>query len=236
MGDVAICGGADACVTPGVIAAFSRMGVVSTKYNDNPKLAPRPFDKDRDGFVIGEGAWIFVAEELSNALKRKANIYGKIAGYGATCDAYHPSTPLASGYYTAEAIKYAIIDAGLRVEDIDYIAAYGNATRINDPYETKVIKNVFGKHAYKLQISSIKSMIGHPIGASGAAQVASSLVALRNNFLPPTVNLDHPDEECDLDYVSNKARMTKVDNILCNTLSFGGKNSSLVISRVENES
>jgi len=233
--DVAICGGADACVTYSVLGAFCRMGVTSTHYNNSPKKASRPFDKDRDGFVIGEGAWILIVEELERAQARGANIYAEICGYGSTCDAFHSTNPHPSGKYTAEAMRIAIINAGIKPEEIDFISAYGNATIVNDPYETMVIKKVFGQQAYKIPISSLKSMMGHPIGASGSAEVVSSAIAIQEGFIPPTINLDNPDPACDLDYVPNKARKVNIRTALCNTLSFGGKNSVIIIKRISSD-
>lgn len=232
LSDMAICGGADACVTSGILAAFCQMKVTSTHYNDSPKFASRPFDKDRDGFVIGEGAWILVIEELQRALARNVKIYAEICGYGATCDAYHSTNPYPSGIYTAEAMRMALKDAELRPEEIDFILAYGNATIVNDPYETMVIKKVFGQHAYKIPVTSLKSMIGHPIGASGAAEVAAAALAIQEGFIPPTINHHNPDPQCDLDYVPNKSRDIKTRTALCNTLSFGGKNAAVVLKEV----
>lgn len=236
LSDIAICGGADACVTPGILATFCQMKVTSTHYNDSPKIASRPFDRDRDGFVIGEGAWIFVLEEFEKAKSRNANIYAEICGYEATCDAYHQTSPHPQGIYSTRAIRCAIKDAGLKPEEINFILAYGNSTPVNDPHETMIIKKVFGQNAYKIPVSSIKSMIGHPIGASGAAQVAASALAIKEGFIPPTINHNNPDQKCDLDYVPNKSRLTKIKTALCNTLSFGGKNAAIVLKEVDNAS
>ncbi len=232
QGDTAICGGADACVTKGVLAAFCKMGVVTTHYNHTPKKACKPFHRRRDGFALGEGAWIIVLESLDKAVARKANVYAEIVGYGATCDAYHPSAPHSDGLYNKEAIKIAIDSADMEPDDIDCISAYGNATNLNDPLETRVYKEVFSNRVKKIPISSIKSMIGHPIGATGAAQIIAAALSIAKNFIPPTMNLDDPDPACDLDYVPNKSREMKVNNILINTLSFGGKNSCLILKRV----
>ena len=235
VSDVAICGGADACVTPGIIAAFAKMKVLSTKYNDYPKIACKPFDRDRDGFVIGEGAWMFILESYEKAKKRKAKIYAEVCGSGSTCDAFHSTHPDPSGKYTAESIFMALKGSGVNLKDIDYIAAYGNGTRVNDPYETMVIKKVFGKYAYNIPISSVKSMIGHSIGASGAAQVATAALSIHENFIPPTMNMKNPDVQCDLDYVPDRSRSKRVNKVLCNTLSFGGKNAAIVIGRINND-
>ena len=233
MADLLLTGGSDACVTSGILGAFCQIGATCTNFNNNPKKASRPFNQDRDGFVIGEGAWIFVLEELNHALRRGARIYGEIAGYGSTCDAYHMSRPLPSGRYSAEAMNLALLDAMVRPEEVDYINAYGNATRINDSYETSVIKQVFGQHAKKLMVSSIKSMIGHSIGSCGAGGVAATLMAISEGIVPPTINYEVPDPECDLDYVPNVARSADVKVALCNTLAFGAKNSVLILRHFE---
>jgi 3-oxoacyl-[acyl-carrier-protein] synthase II len=229
--EIAISGGADCCVTPGIIAAFSRMGVISTGYNSRSSIASRPFDKDRDGFVVGEGAWIFILEEYTKAKASNKKIFAELKGFGTSCDAFHPTTPHPGGQYSTLAIKSAIENSKLTTNQIDYIVAYGNATRLNDKYETMVIKEVFGKRAYQIPISSIKSMIGHSIGSSGAAQVAAAISAMNNDFIPPTAGLDNPDEGCDLDYVPNQSRFAQINNVLCNTLSFGGKNAAIVLSK-----
>jgi 3-oxoacyl-[acyl-carrier-protein] synthase II len=226
--DIVVSGGSDACVSDGILAAFCRMGATSTRNHDF-KRASRPFNKDRDGFVIAEGAWIFLLEELEHALARKANIYGELRGYGASCDAWHMTKPDPTGEPLARAIRMAIEDAGIQPEEVDLFEAYGNSTPINDSYETAVIKKVFEKHANDLVVPSVKSMIGHPIGAAGSAQVASALLALNGGFIHPTINYEVPDPECDLDYVPNQGRKGKFDIALCNSLAFGGKNACLVI-------
>lgn len=231
--DLVIAGGADACVTPGILGAFCQMGAVSTHFNNEPRRASRPFNRDRDGFVIAEGAWLFILEAVEHAIRRKAKIYAELAGYGATCDAYHMSNPHPSGRYTAEAIRLALIDAHLSPKDIQYFNAYGNSTPINDSYETKVIKIVFGKHAYRLAVSSTKSMLGHPIGAAGACGLAASVMAISDGWIPPTINQENPDPACDLDYVPNLARPGNIYAAVCNTLAFGSKNSALVVKRFE---
>lgn len=228
LSDVVITGGADACVNDGILAAFCRMGAVSTR-NGDYKKASRPFNKDRDGFVIAEGAWIFVVEELECARARKATIYAELLGYGATCDAWHMAKPHPSGEQAALAIQMALEDAGVGPEQVDIFEAYGNSTRINDTYETSVIKRVFGTHAPRLVVPSIKSMLGHPIGAAGAGQVAAALMALHQGFIHPTINYEVPDPECDLDYVPNKGREGKFEVALCNSLAFGGKNACLAL-------
>jgi len=226
LSKVLLAGGSDACVTPAIVAAFCQMGAISRR---NDKKASRPFNKDRDGFVIAEGSWIFVVEELSHALSRKAKIYGELAGYGATCDAWHMSMPHPSGEFTSRAIEIALADAHLRPAEVDIFEAYGNATPVNDSYETAVIKKVFGEHAYKLAVPSVKSMLGHPIGAAGGQQLAAALLALNEGFLHPTINYEVPDPECDLDYIPNAGRLGKFNVAVCNSLAFGGKNASIVV-------
>lgn len=233
MTDILLTGGSDACITPGILGAFCQIGATCTNFNNDPKRASRPFNKDRNGFVIGEGAWMFVLEELNHALRRGAKIYGEVVGYGTTCDAYHMSRPLPSGQFSVEAIRLALLDAMVLPEEIDYVNAYGNGTRINDSYETMVFKLVFGQHAKRLMISSIKSMIGHSIGSCGAAGVAAILMVLSEGIIPPTINYEVPDPECDLDYVPNFARTAKVNVALCNTLAFGAKNSVLILRRLQ---
>jgi len=230
MADLIITGGADACVDPGILGAFCQMGAVSTRADDFKK-ASRPFNKDRDGFVIAEGSWIFLLEEMEHALARNATIYGEIVGYGATCDAWHMSKPHPSGDYTAAAIRAALADAGLNTTDIDIFEAYGNATPINDSYETAVIKKVFGEHAYKLVVPSVKSMLGHPIGAAGAQQVAAVLLALAEGFIHPTINYEVPDPDCDLDCVPNQGRDGEFNAAICNSLAFGSKNAAIIIKK-----
>lgn len=227
---VLITGGADACVTSGILAAFCRMGAVST-WSEELHRASRPFNKDRDGFVISEGSWIFVLEELEHALKRKATIYGELAGYGATCDAWHMAKPHPSGEYTAHAIRLALEDASVLPGSVDLFEAYGNGTPVNDSYETGVVKKVFGDHAYKLLMPSIKSMMGHPLGASGAQQVGAVLMAFQDGIVHPTINYEVPDPECDLNYVPNKATQRNVDLAVCSSIAFGAKNAAIVVKK-----
>ncbi|GEM_PF-61461 len=226
--DVLVSGGADACVTSGILAAFCQMGAVSTR---NDRQASRPFNKDRDGFVIAEGSWIFILEELEHALARRAKIYGELIGYGATCDAWHMAKPHPSGEYTARAIQLAMEDAGISPQEVDIFEAYGNATPINDSYETAVVKKVFGEHAYKLLMPSVKSMLGHPIGASGSQQLAAALLAINEGFVHPTINYEYPDPECDLDYVPNEGKTGNFNVVVCNSLAFGAKNASIIVSK-----
>lgn len=229
--EIAITGGADACVTSGILAAFCQMGAVTFRKNGDLTKASRPFNKDRDGFVLGEGAWIFVLEELNHAITRGAHIYAELAGYAATCDAWHMAKPHPSGEYTAEALRLAIKDAGLTLQDVDLYSAYGNGTPINDSYETAVVKKVFGARAYDIPVVSIKSMLGHPLGASGAQEIAGVIPALTEGYVHPTTNYELPDPECDLDYVPNVGRKQKVKAALCNSIAFGAKNAAVVIKK-----
>jgi 3-oxoacyl-[acyl-carrier-protein] synthase II len=224
-------GGADACITEGILAFFCRMGAASTHWNTEPKKASRPFNKDRDGFVIGEGAWVLILEELNHALERGAHIYAEVVGYGATCDAYHMTRPLPSATELANAMKNALQDGGVKPEEVQYINAHGTSTPLNDANETLAIKKVFGTHAYSLAVSSLKSMIGHPQGASGAAGVTAIALAMENSWLPPTINYENPDPECDLDYVPNKGRRARFNVGMCNSIGFGAKNSVIVLRK-----
>ena len=231
--DMILTGGSDACVTPGILGAFCQIGAPCTSFNSTPTKASRPFNKDRDGFVLAEGAWMFIFEELTHALRRGRRIYGEVAGYAATCDAYHMSRPLPSGQYSAQAMRQALHDASIRATDVDYINAYGNATRVNDSYESMVIHQVFEEHAKRLMVSSIKSMIGHSIGSCGAGGVAATLMAISEGLVPPTINYEVTDPECNLDYVPNQARVAQVKVALCNTIAFGSKNSVLILKKYD---
>ncbi|HEU5249436.1 MAG TPA: beta-ketoacyl-[acyl-carrier-protein] synthase family protein [Thermoanaerobaculia bacterium] len=230
-GGVFLAGGVDATVVRGIVEGFVMMRIVSTAWETDPPRASRPFSADRDGFVLGEGAWMFVLEERERALARGAKIYGEIRGYGATCDAYHRVRLDESGEEPARAMMLALEEAGLPPEAIDYLAYHGTSTALNDRVETRAVRRAFGAAAERLPGSSIKSMIGHPQGACGAAGVAATLLGMRESFLPPTINLDFQDSECDLDYVANESRNTSFENALCNTIGFGSKNSALVISQ-----
>lgn len=227
--DMMITGGAEAAITDMTIAGFANMTALST--NPDPKTASRPFDKNRDGFVIAEGSGIVILEELEHALARNAKIYGEIVGYGATGDAYHITTPAPEGEGGQRAMKLALSDANLSPEDIDYINAHGTSTHYNDLYETKAIKEVFGEHAYKLSISSTKSMTGHMLGAAGAVEAIISLLSIKDGIKPPTINYTTPDEELDLDYVPNVAQKAEVNVVLSNSLGFGGHNATLIFKR-----
>jgi 3-oxoacyl-[acyl-carrier-protein] synthase II len=230
--DVILSGGADACVTPGMIFGFSRMKVVSMAHNDEPATASRPFDRGRDGFVLGEGAWMMVLEREDRARARGARIYASVDGYGSTCDAYHRVQMAPDGEEIVRAISLAIARSGRAREEIGYINYHGTSTVLNDAVESRCVRQVFGDHADRVAGSSVKSMIGHPQGASGAAGVVTAALALSRGLLPPTINLHDPDPACDLDFVPNEGRRAEVEAALCNCLGFGSKNSALVIGRV----
>ena len=228
--DVLLCGGVDATVVRGIMEGFVMMRIVSTGWESDPPRASRPFCADRDGFVLGEGAWMFVLEDSQRARARGAKIYGEIRGYGATCDAHHRVRLDETGEEPARAMSLALKEAGLRPDAVDYLAYHGTSTELNDRVETRAVRRAFGRRAAVLPGSSIKSMIGHPQGACGAAGVAATLLAMRDSFLPPTVNLEHSDPDCDLDYVANEARATSFEHALCNCIGFGSKNSALGLS------
>ncbi|HEY8130690.1 MAG TPA: beta-ketoacyl-[acyl-carrier-protein] synthase family protein [Thermoanaerobaculia bacterium] len=230
--DYIICGGADATITEAVMTGFCIMRIVSNSRNESPERASRPFSKDRDGFVLSEGAWMFVMEREETAKARGAKIYGEVAGYGSTCDAHHRVRMDESGEEPARAMKLAMKDAGVDPTDVSYLNYHGTSTDLNDRIETRAVKLAFGKRANKLAGSATKSMIGHPQGACGAAGVAATLMAFRDGVLPPTINLENPDPECDLDYIPDRGRRALVDAAVCNTIAFGSKNSALVLKRV----
>lgn len=229
--EILLTGGAEACITRGILAGFSRMRVVSTRYNNTPERASRPFDLDRDGFVLGEGAWMFVMESYERARARGARIYAEVVGYGSTCDAYHRVAAPADGIESARAMSLAMKQAGLNKDCIQYIHLHGTATKMNDACETQAVKLVFDGWAGRVAMSSTKSMIGHPQGACGAAGVMAGIFALREQFIPPTINYETPDPACDLDYTPNKGILSDVEYVLCNTIAFGSKNSSLILRR-----
>lgn len=230
--DYVLCGGADATITEGVMTGFCMMRIVSNTRNDDPESASRPFSRDRDGFVLAEGAWMFVMEREETAKARGAHIYAEVAGYGSTCDAYHRVRLDESGEEPARAMTLAIKDASNGPSDVDYLNYHGTSTDLNDRVETRAVKIAFGKKAGNLPGSATKSMIGHPQGACGAAGVAATLMAFRDGILPPTINLANADPECDLDYIPDLARRKKIDVAVCNTIAFGSKNSALVLRRV----
>ncbi|HQV95584.1 MAG TPA: beta-ketoacyl-ACP synthase II, partial [Anaerolineales bacterium] len=230
--DAMIAGASEAALAPITIAGMNVMGALSTR-NDDPLTASRPFDKTRDGFLMGEGAGMLILEELEYAKARGATILCEITGYGTTDDAHHISAPAENGAGAAISMRLALEDAGLTLTDIHYINAHGTSTTLNDKSETAAIKSVFGKQAYAIPISSTKSMTGHLLGASGAVEAIFSIQAIRESILPPTINYNTPDPECDLDYVPNKPRSVAVKHAMSNSFGFGGHNATLVISRYE---
>ncbi|MCG0278116.1 MAG: beta-ketoacyl-ACP synthase II [Thermanaeromonas sp.] len=230
--DVVITGGSEASVTPLALAGFSAMKALSTR-NEAPEKASRPFDRLRDGFVLGEGAGVLVLETLDHALSRGARVYAEVAGYGCTADAYHITAPDPEGEGAAKAMALALADANVRPEEVDYINAHGTSTDLNDRIETLAIKKVFGSHAYRLAISSNKSMIGHLLGAAGAVELIATALTIYHGIIPPTINYEEPDPECDLDYVPNKARKQEVKVALSNSFGFGGHNATVLLKRVE---
>lgn len=230
--DIMICGGAESAITPMSVAGFASMRALSTR-NDDPIHASRPFERDRDGFVIGEGAGIVILEELESAKKRGAKVYAELVGYGMTADAFHLTMPDESGSGAIRAMQKTIHDAGIEPERVGYINAHGTSTPYNDKFETLAIKQTFGAHAYKLAVSSTKSMTGHLLGAAGGIEGVFSVLAIHRNTLPPTINYVNPDPECDLDYVPNEPRETVVDYALSNSFGFGGTNAALLFKRYE---
>ena len=229
--DLMLAGGTEAAVTPLGLASFCVLQAVSTKFNDNPEKASRPFDTARDGFVMGEGAGILVLEELEHARKRGARIYAEVAGYGATCDANHLTAPHPEGVGAVKAMRLAIQDAGLTPADIDYINAHGTSTPINDRVETKAIKDLFGEQARKLKVSSTKSMVGHLLGAAGGVEGIVTVLALHEQFYPATRNYETPDPDCDLDYVPNKGYNAPMRAAISNSFGFGGHNGVICFKR-----
>ncbi|HEU5459088.1 MAG TPA: beta-ketoacyl-ACP synthase II [Pyrinomonadaceae bacterium] len=230
--DIMICGGAESAITPMSIAGFASMRALSTN-NDDPQHASRPFERDRDGFVIGEGAGIMILEELESAKRRGAKIYAEIVGYGAAADAFHLTMPDETGSGARRVMQRCLKDAGIRPEQVGYINAHGTSTPYNDKFETFAIKATFGDHAYKLAVSSTKSMTGHLLGAAGGIESVFSVLAIQHNVLPPTINYVNPDPECDLDYVPKEPREARVDYVLSNSFGFGGTNAALLFKRYE---
>lgn len=228
--DVVLSGGVEAPITPITYSSFCNLQLLS-KGKVAPEKACRPFDRDRDGFVLGEGGAILVLEELSHALRRNARIYGEVIGYSANCGSYHIVFPEPEGKESAKVINAAMVDAEVRPQEIDYISAYGNATKPYDIAETKSIKLVFKEYAYNVPLSSIKSMIGHTVGASGAIEAVSCVMALTDGIIPPTINYENPDPECDLDYVPNIARKARLNTILLNSLGVGNTNAAIIIRK-----
>ncbi len=229
--DVMIAGGAESAICEIGIGGFASLRALSTNFNDNPTLGSRPWDKNRDGFVMGEGAGIVVLEELEHAKKRGAKIYAEVVGYGMSGDAYHITAPESSGRGSTYAMKLALKHAGMNPEDIDYINAHGTSTPMGDEIEVNSVKKVFGDHSYKLSMSSTKSSIGHLLGAAGAVEAIFSIQAIRDNVAPPTLNLDEPSEGCDIDLVAKQAKQRKIDVVMSNSFGFGGTNACLILKR-----
>jgi 3-oxoacyl-[acyl-carrier-protein] synthase II len=229
--DTMLAGGVDSPISPGILKGFEVMTVLTKEWNDEPERASRPFSKDRSGIVIGEGAWVYVLEELNGALDRGAKIYAEITGYGVTCDAYHRVRLEENGVEPARAMSLAMADAGISPADIDHVNLHGTSTQLNDRIETQAVKHAFGEHASRIPMSATKSQIGHPQGATGAAGIGSALMAITEGIIAPTINLDVEDECCDLDYVPNVARKAEVATALCNCIGFGSKNSALILQR-----
>jgi 3-oxoacyl-[acyl-carrier-protein] synthase II len=225
-------GGVDSPITRGIVRGFILMRIMSTAWNHAPERASRPFSADRDGFVLAEGSWMFVLEELERARARGANILGEIAGYGSTCEAFHRVRLQECGEEPARAIQMAMDDAGISAQNVGYVNLHGTSTQLNDRIETKALKLALGDRAYTTPMSSLKSQIGHPQGACGAAGVAATLIAMNRQELPPTINLDKPDPECDLDYIPGARRSEPIEHAVCNCIAFGSKNSALVLRQV----
>jgi len=230
--DIIIAGGTESCITPLGLAGFCSMKALSTR-NEQPEKASRPFDKERDGFVMGEGAGIVILESLEHAEKRGAKIYCEFIGAGMSCDAYHITAPDPDGYGAYLSMKYALLDAKINPEEVDYINAHGTSTPLNDKSETLAIKKLLGEKAYKIPVSSIKSMIGHLLGAAGAVEFISTCLTIKEGIIPPTINYEYPDPECDLDYVPNEAREANVKIAISNSFGFGGHNVCLVLKKFE---
>ena len=232
MQDAMISGGAEAAITPLGVGGFSAMKALSTR-NDEPQRASRPFDKERDGFVIAEGSGVLILEERERAIKRGANIYAEVIGYAANGDAYHMTAPAPGGEGAARCMRLALKDAGIAPTEVDYINAHGTSTEYNDANETQAIKSVFGEYAAKLAVSSTKSMTGHMLGAAGAVEGIFSALSLHHRVIPPTINYENPDPECDLDYVPNEARQADLKVVLSNSFGFGGTNACVIFRRAE---
>ncbi len=228
--DAMIAGGAEACICPLGVGGFNAMKALSTR-NSEPQRASRPFDAERDGFIMGEGSGVVVLEEMESAMKRGARIYAEVIGYGASGDAYHITAPAPNGDGAARCMRMALGDAGIARSDMGYINAHGTSTKFGDELETAAIKTVFGDHAYKIPVSSTKSMTGHLLGAAGGVEAVISILALDRGVLPPTINLENPDPECDLDYIPNQSRELKVNVVMSNSFGFGGTNACLIFKR-----
>ena len=229
--DLMFAGGTEAAISPAGVAGFTSMKALCTDHNDDPAHASRPFDKNRSGFVMGEGAGIVLLESLESAKKRNAHIYAEIIGYGRNNDAYHITTPAPNGEYQAKCMQLAIENAGIKPEEIDYINAHGTSTHFNDMGETQAIKTVFGEHAYKLAVSSTKSMTGHMLGAAGGMEAIATALAIDEGIIPPTINYETPDDGLDLDYVPNQARVAEVNIAMSNSFGFGGHNACIILKK-----
>jgi 3-oxoacyl-[acyl-carrier-protein] synthase II len=230
--DAMICGGTEACITPMGIGGFAAMRALSTR-NEEPERASRPWDRDRDGFVVGEGAGIVILEELESARKRNARILAEVVGYGMSADAFHVTAPPDDGDGAYRVMRNALRDAGLAPEQVQYVNAHGTSTEVGDRIETEALKRAFGSHAFKLAISSTKSMTGHLLGGAGGLEAGITVLAIRDQIAPPTINLENPDAGCDLDYVPNHARAIKIDFALSNSFGFGGTNGCLIFKRYQ---
>ena len=230
-----IAGGSEAAITPMGVGGFAAMRALSTR-NDEPERASRPFDRDRDGFIIGEGAGVVILEELGRARQRGANIYCEIVGYGMSADGYHMTAPAEDGEGAFNVMQAAIAQADIKPSEVDYINAHGTSTHYNDKLETLAIKRCFGDHAESLAVSSTKSMTGHLLGAAGGLEAGISALVVRDQIIPPTVNLDNPDPECDLDYVPNECRSSSITYALSNSFGFGGTNASLLFKKYDPKS
>lgn len=228
-----LAGGADAPIAPGIMKGFTLMKILTSSWNDEPERGSRPFSADRDGFVLAEGAWMFVVEELEHARARGAEVLAEIAGYGSTCEAFHRVRLQEDGEEPARAIQMAIEDGGIAAADIDYVNLHGTSTELNDRIETRALKLALNCRAHSIPMSSLKSQIGHPQGASGAAGVAATLVAMKHGTIPPTINLEKPDPDCDLDYVPEPGRIANIEHAVCNCIGFGSKNSALVLRKLD---
>jgi 3-oxoacyl-[acyl-carrier-protein] synthase II len=230
--DTVVTGGVDSPIAPLIMRGFQLMRIMSSSWNHDPTRASRPFSKDRDGFIIAEGSWFFVLEEMERAKARGAHIYGEIAGYGSTCEAFHRVRLEECGEEPARAMGIAMAEGGIVPTDVQYIHYHGTSTELNDRIETRAVKLAFGDHAYKLAGSSLKSMIGHPQGACGAAGIAAILLSMRDGVVPPTINVDEPDPNCDLDYVPEIGRKLQIEHAIANCIAFGSKNSAMLLRRV----
>ena len=225
-------GGVDTPLAPGIMKGFCLMKIMTPSWNDEPERGSRPFSSDRDGFVVAEGSWMFVLEEYERAQARGAHIYAEVAGYGSTCEAFHRVRLAECGEEPARAIQLAMQDAGVPSDSVNYVNLHGTSTQLNDRIETRALKLALGKRAYSVPMSALKSQIGHPQGASGAAGIAATLIAMHHSELPPTINLENPDPECDLDYVPQPGRKHQIENSVCNCIAFGSKNSALVLKKI----